>query len=207
MARYTGPRAKRARRLGVAMEHLTGKSADKDPALRKPYPPGQHGPTGRIKVTDYGSRLAEKQKLKLAYEVLESQFRKYVEAAKRSGSNAASMLVIILESRFDCIVWRAGFATSVRQARQMVRHGYFLVNGKKANIPSMRLGAGAKIELVEKFKAHPLLADCRERSKGRITPWNLKVSADGHSVEVTGAATDVLPPIPVDIRKVIELYA
>lgn len=207
MARYTGPRAKRARRLGVALVHLTAKDSEKDPTLRKPYPPGQHGPTARIKQTEYGLRLAEKQKLQLAYELLEHQCRKYVYRAKHSGKNAAVMLPQIIETRFDCIVWRAGFATSIRQARQFVRHGYFTLDGKKANLPGIELRPGAQVALRERFVTHPLLESTLSRTVGRGFPPHLKMLEKGKSFEVVSSAQDVPPPIPIDCVKVVEHYS
>lgn len=207
MARYTGPRAKRARRLGVALVHLTAKDADKDPTMRKPYPPGQHGPTARYKPTEYGIRLMEKQKLQLAYELLEHQCRRYVGRSKHSGGNAAVMLPRIIESRFDVLVWRAGFATSMRQARQFVRHGYFTVNGKKANLPSMELKAGSKVEFRARFVAHALIESTLSRMENRSVAPHVRIVEKGKSFEVVGAAEDCPTPIPIDLVKVVEFYS
>lgn len=207
MARYTGPRTRRARRLGVALAHLTGKDPDKDSSLRKPYPPGQHGPEKMVKRTEYGLRLVEKQKLKLAYELLEHQCRKVVARAKRTGHNAASQILLILERRLDVMVYRAGFATSLRQARQLVRHGGFTLNGKKVNMPGEELPPGSVVALRERFHHHPLIVSILARTGSRPVPPHLRKSSSPFEFTVTGAPTDVEPMLPIELSRVIEFYA
>ena len=132
MARYTGPITKKSRRLGT---DLVGN----DKAFeRRAYPPGMHG-RGRTKESEYLLQLREKQKARFAYGVLEKQFRRYYEEANRRAGKTGENLLQILESRLDNVVYRAGFANTRRQARQLVAHGHFLVNGKKVNIPSYRV--------------------------------------------------------------------
>ncbi len=207
MARYTGPRTRRARRLGVALAHLSTKDPDKDSSLRKPYPPGQHGPNKMVKRTEYGIRLVEKQKLKLAYELLEHQCRRVVERARRSGDNAAARIMVILEQRFDVMVFRAGFATSLRQARQMVRHGSFTVNGQKANMPGEELKAGAVVQLREKFHHHPLFVSILARTTSRPVPPHLKKGTSPFEFSVLGEPTDVEPLLPIEFSRIVEFYA
>lgn len=206
MARYLGPRARRARRLGVALAHLSTKDPDKDPSLRKPYPPGEHGQDRLLKRTEYGARLAEKQKLKLAYELLEHQCRRVVERAKRSGANAAPKIIELLERRFDVVVLRGGFATSLRQARQLVRHGAFALNGKKANLPSEELKNGAVVTLQARFHHHPTFVPIFARTASRRLPNHLAKPSPFELV-VTGAPLDVEPLLPIELFRVIELYA
>lgn len=206
MARYTGPRTRRARRLGVALAHISSKDPDKDGSLRKPYPPGQHGPDKMVKRTEYGVRLLEKQKLKLAYELLEHQCRKVVARAKRTGENAASQIMVILERRFDVMVYRAGFATTIRQARQLVRHGAFTLDGTKANMPGEELKAGTVIKLKERFHHHALFVSIFARTTSRSVPPHIK-KASPFEFTVTGEPTDVEPMLPIELTRVIEFYA
>ena len=132
MARYTGPITKKSRRLGT---DLVGN----DKAFEhRPYPPGQHG-RGRTKDSEYLLQLREKQKARYAYGVLEKQFRRYYEEADRLPGKTGEALLQILETRLDNVIYRAGFASTRRQARQMVSHGHFLVNGKRVTIPSYRV--------------------------------------------------------------------
>ncbi len=207
MARYTGPRTRRARRLGVALAHLSTKDPDKDSSLRKPYPPGQHGPDRMVKRTEYGVRLLEKQKLKLAYELLEHQCRRVVARAKSTGQNAASRIMVLLEQRFDVLVFRAGFATSIRQARQMVRHGAFTLDGAKANMPGEELRPGAVVRLRERFHHHPLFVSILARTASRPVPPHLKRAATPFEFTVTGEPLDVEPLLPIELTRVIEFYA
>ena len=143
MARYTGPMTKKSRRLGT---DLVGN----DKAFeRRPYPPGVHG-RGRTKDSEYSLQLKEKQKARYAYGVLEKQFRRYYEEADRHPGKTGDRLLQILESRLDNVVYRAGFASTRRQARQLVVHGHFLVNGQRVNIPSYRVRAHDIIDVAEK---------------------------------------------------------
>lgn len=152
MARYRGPVEKLERRFGVSLalkgeRRLAGKSA----LDKRPYAPGQHG-ARKGKISEYGLQLREKQKAKFMYGVSEKQFRRlFAEAARREG-NTGVLLIQLLEQRLDNIVYRMGFATTRRFARQLVTHGHVLVNGKRVDIPSFRVEAGAKIEIIEKAK-------------------------------------------------------
>lgn len=137
MARYRGPRLKIIRRLGTPLPGLMRTDGD----LRRPYPPGQHGPTKRGKLSDYALRLREKQKIRFHYGVSEKQLRKYVDKAFNSKGNTGLKLLSFLESRLDNMVFRAGFAPSIRAARQMTRHGHITVNGQKVDIPSYQVKA------------------------------------------------------------------
>ncbi len=143
MARYTGPVTRKSRRLRVDL--VGGDQAFE----RRPYPPGQHG-RGRVKESEYRTQLQEKQKARFAYGVLEKQFRRYYEEADRHPGKTGEKLLQILESRLDNVVYRAGFAATRRQARQLVVHGHFLVNGQRVNIPSYRVKAHDIIDVAEK---------------------------------------------------------
>ena len=141
MSRYTGPSYKKARRVGFSISE-TGKEL-----ARRPYGPGQHGNERKSKLSDYGTQLKEKQKVRFMYGVNERQFKKtFAEAAKMQGIHGTNFLRL-LESRLDNLVYRIGFAASRRAARQLVNHGHILVDGKKVNIPSYRVKPGQTISL------------------------------------------------------------
>jgi small subunit ribosomal protein S4 len=154
MARYTGPRCRLCRREGVKLflkgpRCLTNKCAFE----RRPYPPGIHGQKNKgAKLTIYGMQLREKQKVKRIYGVLEGQFRRFFEIARKMPGNTGENLLILLEKRLDNVVYRMGFAKSRAQARQFVRHGHILVNGKRIDIPSYLVKAGDIIVVDEKFR-------------------------------------------------------
>lgn len=150
MARYIGPVCKLCRREGMKL-FLKGDRcySEKCAYTRRQYPPGQHG-QARIKMTGYGERLREKQKVRRIYGVLEKQFQRYyVEAARRKGRTGEEMLAQ-LEGRMDNVVYRLGFAQTRSEARQLVKHAHFLVNGKRVDIPSVQLRPGDKIQVREK---------------------------------------------------------
>ncbi len=152
MARYIGPVCKLCRREGMKL-FLKGERCytDKCSVTRRPYPPGQHG-QGRVKLTEFAVRLREKQKVRRIYGVLERQFREYYfDATRRKGRTGEQMLGLI-ESRLDNVVHRLGFAASRNEARQLVKHGHFHVNGKQVDIPSYLLKAGDKIEVRQKSR-------------------------------------------------------
>lgn len=148
MSRYLGPRIRIVRRLnGVDLPGLVTSRE-----LRRPYPPGQHGPTQRVKLSDYAVRLREKQKLRYHYGVSEKQLRLYMKKAKRAKGNTGENLLVLLESRLDNAVFRLGFARTIRAARQMVRHGHINVDGQRVDIPSFALSVGQVIEVRDNSK-------------------------------------------------------
>ncbi|WP_066725471.1 30S ribosomal protein S4 [Desulfuromonas sp. DDH964] len=152
MARYTGPVCRQCRRENMKL-FLKGDRChtDKCAVERRAYAPGQHG-QGRIKVSDYGTQLREKQRMKRTYGLLEKQFRSYFVEADRLKGVTGENLLILLERRLDSIVYRIGFATSRNEARLLVRQGHFLVNGRKVNIPSFQVRVGDVVELREKSR-------------------------------------------------------
>ena len=151
MARYTGPSYKQSRRVGFSLTE-TGKELAK-----RPYGPGQHGNARHGKPSDYGTQLKEKQKLRFMYGVNEKQFRKtFNEAAKMPGVHGTNFL-ILLESRLDNLVYRMGFATTRRGARQLVNHGHITVNGRKVDIPSYTCKVGDVIAVKEQSLSHPAI--------------------------------------------------
>ncbi|MCM2265104.1 MAG: 30S ribosomal protein S4 [Desulfuromonadales bacterium] len=152
MARYTGPVCRMCRRENMKL-FLKGDRCftDKCAIERRAYAPGQHG-QGRIKVSDYGTQLREKQRVKRTYGLLENQFRSYFEKAERMKGVTGENLLVLLERRLDSMVYRMGFATSRSEARQLVRHSHFIINGRKVNVPSYLVRPGDVVELREKSR-------------------------------------------------------
>ena len=162
MARYTGPAYKKARRVGFSVSE-TGKEL-----ARRPYGPGQHGQDRKGKLSDYGTQLKEKQKVRFMYGLNERQFRKtFEEAAKMKGIQGTNFLRL-LESRLDNLAYRTGFATTRRGARQLVNHGHVTVNGKKVNIPSYRCKPGDVISLKADDKNLKVVADALSKTNKRV---------------------------------------
>ena len=207
MARYTGPVEKLERRLGVSLalkgeRRLVGKSA----LEKRPYAPGQHGQR-RAKISEYGLQLREKQKAKFMYGVSEKQFRRLFQEAARREGNTGALLVQLLEQRLDNVVYRMGFATTRRFARQLVTHGHILVNGKRVDIPSYRVEPGSKIEVAEKSKNNPQIVRAIDlTAQTGIVAW-----VDVEKEKKFGIFTrnpereEVI--IPVEERFIVELYS
>ena len=207
MARYTGPVEKLERRLGVSLalkgeRRLAGKSA----LEKRSYAPGQHGQR-RAKISEYGLQLREKQKAKFMYGVSEKQFRRLFQEAARREGNTGALLVQLLEQRLDNVVYRMGFATTRRFARQLVTHGHILVNGKRVDIPSYRVEPGSKIEVAEKSKNNPQIVRAIDlTAQTGIVAW-----VDVEKEKKFGIFTrnpereEVI--IPVEERFIVELYS
>ena len=207
MARYTGPVEKLERRLGVDLfmkgeRRLAGKSA----LLKRPYAPGQHGQR-RAKLSEYGSPLREKQKAKFMYGVSEKQFRRlFAEAARREG-NTGAILVQLLEQRLDNVVYRMGFATTRRFARQLVTHGHILVDGKRVDIPSYSIRAGQKIEVIEKSKNNPQISRALDlTAQTGIVAW-VDVEKEKRYGIFSRVPEREEVVIPVEERFIVELYS
>ncbi|WP_267524313.1 30S ribosomal protein S4 [Campylobacter sp. MG1] len=207
MARYTGPVEKIERRLGVSLamkgeRRLAGKSA----LDKRPYAPGQHGQR-RGKISEYGLQLREKQKAKFMYGVSEKQFRSLFNEAARKDGNTGSILIQFLEQRLDNVVYRMGFATTRRFARQLVTHGHILVNGKRVDVPSYRVLPGAKIEVVEKSKNNPQIVRAVElTNQTGIVEW-VDVEKDKKYGIFTRKPEREEVVIPVEERFIVELYS
>ena len=162
MARYTGSSYKQARRVGFSISE-TGKELAK-----RPYLPGQHGRDRHAKLSDYGNQLKEKQKLRFMYGVNERQFKKTFKEAERMAGVQGLNLLRLLESRLDNIVFRIGFSTTRRGARQLVNHGHVTVNGKKVDIPSYRVKVGDVISLREKDRNMTIVTNSLEKINKRV---------------------------------------
>jgi small subunit ribosomal protein S4 len=200
MARYTGPMTRKSRRLGT---DLVGGDKAFD---RRPYPPGMHG-RGRTKDSEYSQQLKEKQKARFAYGILEKQFRGYYEEATRSTAKTGDILLQILESRLDNVVYRAGFANTRRQARQLVSHGHFIVNGHKVNIPSYRVTAHDIIEVKPKSAdLHPFVI-ARELHDGREIPAWLTSTIKPMRILIHQLPTREQIVINLQEQLIVELYS
>ncbi|GAA5122327.1 30S ribosomal protein S4 [Haloechinothrix salitolerans] len=200
MARYTGPATRKSRRLKVDL--IGGDKAFE----RRPYPPGQHG-RGRIKESEYLLQLQEKQKARYTYGVLERQFRRYYEeAVKRQGKTGENLLQI-LESRLDNVVYRAGIARTRRQARQLVSHGHFLVNGKKVNIPSYRVSKFDIIDIKPKSMNMLPFVAAKESFGDRPIPGWLQVVPSSLRVLVHQLPERAQIDVPVQEQLIVELYS
>lgn len=207
MARYTGPVCRLCRREGMKL-FLKGDRcySDKCAFEKRSYAPGQHGQR-RTKLSEYGLQLREKQKARRIYGINEGQFRKYfVEADRRKGVTGETLLVQ-LEQRFDNIVFRAGFTDTRAQARQMVRHNHFTVNGRKANIPSMLLKAGDVVQLKEKSKKSPVIKELTEKFAQRNVPEWLSQDAENLSVKILELPTREKIDVPISEQLIVELYS
>jgi small subunit ribosomal protein S4 len=170
MARYIGPVCKLCRREGGKL-YLKGERcfSEKCAITRRPYPPGQHG-QGRFKLSEYGLRLREKQKMRRIYGLLERQFRLYYHQASGMKGRTGDEMIGLLERRLDNVVYRMGFAGTRAQGRQLVRHNHVLVNGKRVNIPSFRVGDADKIEIHEQSRKIAYVAAALAAALGRQVP-------------------------------------
>lgn len=200
MARYTGPRVKKMRALGVEMPGLSRKKIE-----RRPYPPGQHG-QGRRKLTEYGVRLMEKQKLHFNYGVTERQLRRLVAEALASKQATGEKLLELLERRLDNAVFRAGFAQTIPAARQLVRHGHVLINGKRVDIPSYRISAGEEISLKDKAKENTHVKEALGQPAVSRPAW-IEFDDAKLSAKVQSLPDETSIPFPIDVKMVVEFYS
>jgi len=206
MARYTGPVCRLCRRERMKL-FLKGTKCDtiRCPIERRPYPPGQHG-RGRIRESEYLLQLREKQKARRIYGLLEKQFRNlYAEAARQKGITGENLLRM-LECRADNIVFRAGFASSRNQARQLVRHGHVSVNGNRVTIPSYTLRKGDVLELRAKAKQMIVIRHNIDTLDRTVPQW-LEVTVAEHKAIVRELPLRAQIEIPVREQLIVELYS
>ena len=201
MARYTGPRVRISRRFGIP---IFGPSKSLE---RRNFPPGVHGPKSRRKLTDYGMALAEKQKLRYYYGLMEKQFRGvYEKALKRRGVTGEQMLQI-LETRLDNVVFHLGFGTTRAAARQMVNHGHITVNGRKATIPSFALKVNDVIVVKDNTVSRQMATKALELSTSRSVPDWLSLGKDEFKGVIMRIPTrDEINPIANE-QTVVEFYS
>ena len=207
MARYTEAVCRQCRREGAKL-YLKGDKcySDKCAFTRRGYAPGQHG-QGRKKVSEYGTQLREKQKARRIYGLLEGQFRSYFEKAERMKGITGENLLVLLERRLDNVVYRLGMADSRNQARQLVLHGHFTVNGRRVNIPSYLVRAGEVIQIKEASKESPLLKGAIENLGTKSVPAWLELSTTDVSGKVMRYPTREEIEIPVQEHLIVELYS
>ncbi len=207
MGRYIGPQVRIDRKLGVV---VSGKKSAPKTLARRNFPPGQHGRIKgrRKKLTEYGIRLMEKQKLKFLYGGLrEKQFKRYFDEASRSKGNTGQVLLQLLERRLDNVVYRLGFASTRRQARQWIVHGHFLVNRKKVDIPSYRVEVGDIIELKPSSRDIPQVLENLENTDPRSVPPWLELDKDNYRGKVIDLPKDIQLEVPVNLQYIIEFYS
>lgn len=207
MARYTGAVCRLCRREGCKL-YLKGDRcySDKCSIKNREYAPGQHG-KARKKLSNYGIQLREKQKARRYYGVLEGQFAHYFEMAEKREGITGENLLSILESRFDNAIYRLGFGLSRAEARQLVRHGHFTVNGKKVNIPSYLLSVGDVITIKEKSRGSEKIKAVVESTSGKAIPKWLDLNRD--TLEAKVIAVPAKEDVDLDIAEhlIVELYS
>ena len=198
--KYTGPKIKKARRLGIALTPKSEKYLE-----RRPTPPRQHGPSRRRgKQSDYGRQLTEKQRLRYQYNLSEKQLRNVYAKASRKPGNAGEVMVQMLESRLDVVILRAGMARTIYQSRQMVSHGHYRVNGKKVDIPSYQLRIGDKITVREKSKDLDAFVLAQQVAK---TPEYVTANDKELTAELNRLPNRDEVPVVCEISSVVEFYA
>ena len=207
MARYTESVCRLCRREGVKL-FLKGERCytDKCAIERRNYPPGQHG-QARAKFSEYAIQLREKQKLRRIYGVLEGQFRRYFQMADRARGVTGETLLQLLERRFDNIVYRLGFATSRAEARQLVRHGHFRVNGRKVDVPSFLVKRGDVVTVRERSRKVSRIQDALELAQRRGVPDWLEVNPEAFTGTVKAFPARADLTMPINEKLVVELYS
>jgi len=208
MARYIGPVCRLCRREGMKL-FLKGERCytEKCAIEKRNLPPGQHGKLRKAKMVGYGVQLREKQKVKRIYGVLENQFRRYFEMADRTRGITGETLLQLLERRFDNVIYRLGLATSRAQARQQIRHGHFLINGKKVDIPSYSIKAGDTITVRGTSAQNASIVHAMEEVKGRGIPEWLQFDAGQLTGRVQSLPTREQINLPVQEQLIVELYS
>jgi small subunit ribosomal protein S4 len=181
--------------------------SDKCAIEKRNVPPGQHGRARRAKMVGYGIQLREKQKVKRTYGVLENQFRRYFEAADRQKGITGELLLQMLERRLDNVIYRLGFATSRAQARQLVRHGHFNVNGRKVDIPSYQVRLGDVVAVRQTSAENPAIQHAMEEVKGRGIPDWLLLDSAARSGRISSLPTREQINLPAQEQLIVELYS
>ena len=208
MARYNGPVCRLCRREGMKL-FLKGERCytDKCAIEKRNVVPGQHGRARKAKMVGYGIQLREKQKVKRIYGVLEDQFRGYFEQADRTRGITGETLLQLLERRLDNVIYRLGLATSRAQARQLVRHGHFMVNGRKVDVPSYSVKAGDTISVRGTSAQNASIVHAMEEVKGRGIPEWLLFDAGQLTGKIQSLPTREQINLPVQEQLIVELYS
>jgi small subunit ribosomal protein S4 len=208
MAVYHDAKCRLCRRAGMKL-FLKGSrcNTDKCAMERRAYAPGEHGKSRRIKETNYGTQLREKQKARRVYGVLERQFRNYFEKAARAKGVTGEALLQMLERRLDNVVYRLGLAQNRAQARQLVLHRHFLVNGRPVDVPSFLVRVGDTIAVREKSKKLVVIQGSLESRKGQTAPEWLELNADAMTGRILSIPTRESIPTPINEQLIVELYS
>ncbi len=208
MARYTGAVCRLCRREGMKL-FLKGERcyADKCAIEKRNVPPGHHGKGRKAKLMGYGLQLREKQKVKRIYGVLESQFRRYFEAADRQRGITGETLLQLLERRLDNVIYRLGLATSRSQARQLVRHGHFQINGRRVNVPSYSVRIGEVVSVKGSSAKTASIQYAIEEVKGRGIPEWLEFDGEKLAGRIASLPTREQINLPVQEQLIVELYS
>ncbi len=204
MARYTGPKCRLARRVGMNLE-LKSKRLEMDKSKGLDVVPG--GRMRRFKMSSYGEQLLEKQKVKWFYGVLEKQFRRYYHQAAAAKGNTGEELLILFERRLDNVVFKLGFAQTRSQARQLIGHGHIKVDGKKVDIPSYRLTKGKEVSVSAREKSQKLVRANLEETKGRPSPSWLEADAATMTGRVLSLPVREDVSLPVNEQLIVELLS
>lgn len=207
MARYTGPNCRLCRREGLKL-FLKGDRCftEKCAYERRPYAPGVHGRI-RKKVSDYAVQLREKQKVRRMYGILEEQFRDYFARAEAAKGVTGANLLMFLERRLDNVVFRMGFASSRDQARHLVRHGHFMLNGRRVDVPSISVKQGDVLEVREKSRKSPVILEAQETIARRGSPAWLEVDGPNFKGKVVAMPTREDVNFPINEQLIVELYS
>jgi small subunit ribosomal protein S4 len=208
VARHIGPVCRLCRREGIKL-FLKGERCytDKCAIERRSYPPGQHGQGRGKKATEYSVQLREKQKLRRIYGMLEMPFRRFFGLAERQKGITGENLVTLLERRLDNMVYRMGFATSRAEARQLVRHGHFLVNQRRVTIPSYLVGSGDEVQVKEASRKISRIQESVDLTQRRGVPEWLEVNKDTFTGRVRALPTRAQLNLPVNEQLIVELYS
>jgi len=200
MARYTGPKCKACRRARTQLCQSKRCATE-----RRPYPPGEHG-RGRMRESDYQIQLREKQKLRTMYGVLEKQFRRYYEEAARRAGITGENILQMLEQRLDNVVWRSGLAATRPQARQLVNHGHFKVNGRKVDIPSYQVRPGDTVSIKDRSKDLIVIQHSVDTQDRMVPDW-LVVNSDDRQITVSDRPRRDQIDTDINEQLIVELYS
>jgi small subunit ribosomal protein S4 len=208
MAVYHDAKCRLCRRAGMKL-FLKGARcfSDKCAIERRAYAPGEHGKSRRVKETDYGTQLREKQKARRIYGVLERQFRNYFEKAARAKGVTGEVLLQMLERRLDNVVYRLGFAANRAQARQLVRHRHFMVNGRVVDVPSFLTRVGDVVQVRDKSRQLIVIQSALESRKGSAAPEWLDLKTDALSGRIMSVPSRAAIPTPINEQLIVELYS
>ncbi|HJK92970.1 MAG TPA: 30S ribosomal protein S4 [Polyangiaceae bacterium LLY-WYZ-15_(1-7)] len=203
MSRYTGPRVKKMRALGIDLPGLSRKTM-----WERAYPPGEHGPRNarRRRESDFKKQLVEKQKLRFNYGLTEKQFRRLFVEAKRDKAPTPDKLLEFLERRLDNAVFRAGFAPTIPAARQLVRHRHIRVNGKRVDIPSFRVSVGDEITVRDKSKELAIVKESLEKISLQRPEW-MRFDEEKLVASMAELPTKDAVPFPVEMQLIVEYYS